>query len=261
MNEKLKNIDVAKLNQMNETLVAEFTPPTSRGDRTCLSYWYPKIKDLVPTPKTDIVQTDCKLWKLLDGNKPDGYHEFLDQLTEAAIRIDGLIEDGLAAVFLRTGHTSGKHNWDRCCYLDHDLDGHVRSLVEFSAMVDIMGLPTEVWAVREYLPVESLFRCVAYGGMPVVPERRYFVDGGKLLYSIPYWPEQALEEGEPDDETWRQKMPIVQQPFGPEADDMALKCGEACGGKWSVDVLLTRKGYYVTDMAEAEKSWGWNREP
>lgn len=38
---------------------------------------------------------------------------------------------------------------------------------------------------------------------------------------------------------------------------MACKCGELCGGKWSVDVLLTRKGYYVTDMAEAEKSYGW----
>lgn len=236
-----------------------YTPPT-REDRTCLSYWFPKIDGLVPTPRTEIIRTDVELWQLIDGGTPDGYNGLLDAITEAALRMDGLFEDGSGAAFLRTGHTSGKHNWSRCCYLTHDLDGHVKALVEFSAMAGLFGLPTAVWAVREYLSVDPLFRCTAYGGMPVVPERRYFVDGGELLYSIPYWPEQALEEGEPDDHSWREKLATVQQDFSPEAEEMVRKCGAACGGKWSVDVLLTRDGYYVTDMAEAEKSWGWKQD-
>jgi hypothetical protein len=244
------------VSEMKAEIEAGYTPPKG-DDRTCLGFWFPKIVGIVPTPRTEIIRTNVELWRLLEGEIPDDYYLFLDRLVEAAIRIDGLFEDNMGAAFLRTGHTSGKHDWSRCCYLTHDLDGHVRALVEFSAMAGFFGLPTEVWAVREYLPVEPLFRCTAYGGMPVVPERRYFVDGGELLYSIPYWPEQALLEGNPDDTEWREKLPVVQQEFGPEAEAMARECGEACGGKWSVDVLLTRDGYYVTDMAEAEQSWGW----
>lgn len=248
MSEHASAIDV------NATFGAGYTPPIGE-DRTCMSWWYPKIQGLVPTPRTEIVKAGIELWRLIDDETPDGYYGFLTRLGEMAVKVaPGHIEQ---PVFLRTGHTSGKHNWKCCCYLDYDLDGHVRALVNFSAMAGFFGLPYDVWAVREYLPVEPLFRCTAYGDMPVVPERRYFVDGGKLLYSIPYWPEQALQEGEPDEPNWRDKLPIVQREFTEAAAKMARTCGEACGGKWSVDVLLTRDGYYVTDMAEAEKSWGW----
>jgi hypothetical protein len=36
--------------------------------------------------------------------------------------------------------------------------------------------------------------------------------------------------------------------------DLANAAGQAVGGAWSVDVLETRRGWYVTDMAEAASS-------
>jgi hypothetical protein len=258
--EQVAKIDVDALQAFNAKVLEEFgagyTPPVGE-DRTCLSWWYPKIEGLVPTPRTEIVRAGISLTDLIDGKEPKGFDEFCGRLAEAGSRIQAHNPTGY--LFLRTGHTSGKHNWDYCCRvgLGDSYQSHVASLVEFSAMAGFFGLPTEVWAVREMLPVNLAFRCQDYGNMPVVPERRYFIDGGKLLYSIPYWPEDALRQGSPDDTNWRDKLPVVQQEFSESAADMARKCGEACGGKWSVDVLLTRDGYYVTDMAEAEKSWGW----
>jgi hypothetical protein len=37
--------------------------------------------------------------------------------------------------------------------------------------------------------------------------------------------------------------------------DLANAAGRAVGGAWSIDVLETRRGWYVTDMAEAASSW------
>ena len=123
-------------------------------------------------------------------------------------------------------------------------------------MVDMMGLPHDVWVVREMLNVEPLFRCDRYAWMPVVRERRYFVDGPTVLYSIPYWPEDALEQGGPDTEDWRDHMGLLNAPV--EGDALASKCGQAVGGKWSVDILEAVDGLYIIDMATAERSYGWN---
>jgi hypothetical protein len=37
--------------------------------------------------------------------------------------------------------------------------------------------------------------------------------------------------------------------------ELANAARQAVGGAWPIDVLETRCGWYVTDMAEAEKSW------
>jgi len=79
------------------------------------------------------------------------------------------------------------------------------------------------------LPTQPLFRCRLYGNMPVVREWRYFVDGGKLLYGIPYWPEEALEQGGPDADDWREHLKLLQtEPSG--TDVLAKKAGECIGG-------------------------------
>jgi len=38
---------------------------------------------------------------------------------------------------------------------------------------------------------------------------------------------------------------------------LATQAGKAVGGAWSVDILETERGWYVTDMAEAHKSSHW----
>lgn len=235
---------------------------TRPQNKTCLSYWFPKIMGLVPVPRTEIVYTNIDFWVIDDGKRPEGLDELLDCLKRSIgiIKSEGDTSD---PVFLRTGYTSGKHRWKDTCFLADEtkLEEHVVEIAYFSMLADFRGLDTSVWAVREFLKCPVMFECNAYRGMPVTPERRYFVDGPDVLYSIPYWPEDSLLEGSPNDPDWREKLSVIQAEFPQEAIEMSRKCGAACGGKWSVDVLLTNNGPVVTDMAEAEKSWGWKHVP
>jgi len=45
-----------------------------------------------------------------------------------------------------------------------------------------------------------------------------------------------------------------------ELHELASQAGKACGGQWSVDLLETDRGWYITDMAEAVKSYGYDKE-
>src|SRR4051812_17410817 len=85
-------------------------PPTI--DRNDLAYWFPRLEATgVPVPRTAIVTTDLDLSLVFEaGDTPEGFRNFLAHLTLAA---DAL---GYPA-FLRTGHTSGKHDWPRTCFL------------------------------------------------------------------------------------------------------------------------------------------------
>src|SRR5690606_15584568 len=118
-----------------------------------------------------------------------------------------------------------KHQWRDCCGLEGParIRQHVLALVEWSAMAGLIGLPTDAWVVREMLPVKPLLICMDYRYMPVVRERRYFVSGDtkKVLYSLPYWPEDALEKGKPSDPEWRNFLEQLHEPFGPEGDRLA----------------------------------------
>ncbi len=42
-----------------------------------------------------------------------------------------------------------------------------------------------------------------------------------------------------------------------EIRSLASRAGAAIGGAWSVDILETTRGWFVTDMAEAHKSYHW----
>jgi hypothetical protein len=229
-------------------------------DKTCLSYWFPLICAAgVPVPATQIVRTDIPLIVLCDGHEPVGWSAFLAEL-KAGCRWIGL------PAFLRTGFGSGKHDWDRCCHLrDIDkLDQHVANLVEWSNTVDMMGLPTDVWAVREMLPVEPLAVLPHYGNMPLVQEWRVFVRDGKVECLHSYWPKDAIgrgmPDGAPDEEVDRlyNLAALTSPDLFNDCLELAEFAGQAVGGGyWSVDVLPTKRGLYVTDMAAGERSWHW----
>ena len=240
-------------------------------DKNCLSYWFPRIKAAgLPVPETRIVRTKVDLTPL-DG-LPPGSSEFLSRLSEAADAIG-------YPVFLRTGHGSGKHEWTRTCCVTEpkQLGQHVYNLVEWSCMVDMAGLPTNVWAVREMLPTTPLF--TAFRGMPICREFRVFVDGPEVVCEHPYWPPKALVQGFPRKQSvqWGLDEDIRQLPENfdrlywdlcslPEGDrrkvtQLASLAGAVLGGKWSVDVLETKRGWYLTDVAEADRSFHWDGCP
>lgn len=242
--------------------------------RNCLSHWFPVLRDAgLPVPGTEIVKSDGCLSSLLHGVEPDGFSALLDGISEAVRKIEQLSSCGNVPVFLRTGQVSGKHNWRECCCLmpDDSVGDHVRSFVEWSAMVDFLGLPTDVWAVREMLPVSPIVYLKRYGGMPLVSEVRCFIDGGEVTCVHPYWPMDAIREGFSDDQVsaglsadhcYKLAVAGCFSDGGlPLPDVMRLARDVAClfegDGSWSVDILRTDRGFFVTDMADASMSFHW----
>lgn len=235
-------------------------------NRNCLSYWFPKLAAAgLPVPRTRIVRADIDLTPLCDGKEPEGFAEFLDRLRLAALAISDV-----GPWFLRTGQGSGKHDWKHTCHVTHTdrLGFHVRNLVEWSHMVSIFGLAHDVWAVREMLPVTPVATLTRYGDMPLVREVRAFVEDGKVACIHPYWPEGSIRQGMDRTASEAVAMAVVSGAKLSRAEALpALLLAEnvapvfAGDGAWSVDLLETRNGWYVTDLAEAHCSYHWEGCP
>lgn len=229
----------------------------AREDRNCLSYWFPALLGAgIPVPRTTMITTALPLDLMLDGEHIPGFDDFLAGLIIAARNLGG------PPVFLRTGHTSGKHQWRETCYVAEvgTLASHVYRLVEHSALADIMGLPTEVWAVREFLSTVPAFH--AFEGLPITRERRYFVRDGAVEDHGAYWPADAVEHTA-DVADWLGRLAAINdEPASEVAELSALsaKVGRVLPGYWSVDWLhTTDRGWVCTDMAEGDRSWHWGR--
>jgi hypothetical protein len=232
-------------------------------NKTCLSYWFPKIESAgLPVPKTLIFDMNEEvqrgIYRVFDGEPMwRGSADWIATNLGPAVDFVGL------PAFLRTGLTSGKHRWKDTCFVDDagKLASHVVALVEFSECCDFMGLPWSKWVVREMLPTVHQFTADRYGDMPVCREFRFFVRDGEVQCVHPYWPRESLEQGmrqAAEDFDWRYQclsyMPGVDTC---ELYRLAATAGKAVGGYWSVDILETKRGWFVTDMAEGEKSWHW----
>lgn len=226
------------------------------ADRNCLSFWFPILERAgLPVPRTRVIRVDTDLTPLLDGDM-----SILPAVMALHKEIDaGARELGGYPVFLRTGHGSGKHDWRHSCYLGarEEIASHVAALVEWSHLVDLMGFPTDVWAVRELLPTVPF--ATVFAGMPVCREFRCFVDDGEVAYVHPYWPREALREGSPDElPPWVYEDLCALEPADRQTvTDLAAHAGHVLGGRWSIDVLDTRNGWFITDVAEAERSFHW----
>lgn len=235
-------------------------------DKNCLTFWFPILQAAgLPVPETHIIKTPGRWGELTDGlddGKPPAYFDDLCRsIGEAAAKV------GYPA-FLRTGQGSGKHDWKNTCFLPdaESIPKHVCALVEWSAMVDFMGLSCEFWCVRRMLPVEPVCVLPRYGDMPLVKEVRVFVKGGEVICGHPYWPADAIRAGmawQPHNSDNRREM--SRQAF--ELSDgtisplpwlwIATKAAAVFKdhGDFSVDLLATRDGWFVTDCALAARSF------
>ncbi len=231
-------------------------------DKNCLSYWYPKIADVVPTPATYVFKSDSLDW-ILDppfGETKERV-EVLQDLTKKIQYATFMV--GGPPAFFRTGLLSAKHGWEETCFFsgNRSIQQHIYNLVESSHLYSMFGLSTDVWVVREMLQSKPLF--VAFQGMPITREFRCFVEDGRVVCFQPYWPSKAIEGHVKECRDWRPKLIEASALRDDERSEIGLlasKCGERLGGKWSVDVLETEDGWYVIDLALAEASWGYKDE-
>lgn len=228
-------------------------------DKSALSYWFPKIEAAgLPVPRTKLFnmpkEASADVWALFDGKESNtGMSAFAAQIKEAAV------EMGLP-VFLRTDHTSGKHNWERTCYVtDADkIAAHIASIAEFSECCGMFGeLPWDKWVVREFLPIIPYGVCPGYGNMPINREFRFFVEDGEVKCFHPYWPAESLEQGGAPNTLGYNNLCSLASKDERELRDLASRAGKAVGGAWSIDMLDTERGWFITDMAEAHKSFHW----
>jgi len=235
-------------------------------DKTALSWWFPKIEAAgLPVPRTKIISMPSLardyVWTAFDGKEGGAdqraaFEAFCGEIAEAGA------EFGFPC-FLRTDLTSAKHGWERTCYLPtpEDIPAHVFAIAEFSECADIFGLDWSTWAVREMLPTIPLGTCPGYGNMPVCREFRVFVDDGVGRCAHPYWPRAALEQGGADTSICAEMVRPMVGRSGGIILALAMRAGAALGGSWSVDILETSNGWYVTDLAEAHKSFHWEGCP
>ncbi len=233
--------------------------------RTAMSYWLPRIIEAgLPVPRTRFVMmsepAQSHIWNLFDGNPEpktkNALNWFLMNLASRCAEVS-------MPCFLRTDHTSAKHSWRDSCHLPNSsretLLGHVLEIAEFSVVADFMGLPWDTWAVRELLPTQPAFYAFR-GRMPITCEFRIFVVNGELICSHPYWPKGAIEMHVDESEfpDWKNKLLVIQQTKRADAILLALAASKAVPGEaWSVDVLKTDRGWFITDMAPAIVSWHW----
>jgi hypothetical protein len=89
-----------------------------------------------------------------------------------------------------------------------------------------------------------------------LPEYEAFIDHWQ-----PYWPVHSIQE--PSVEDWQERLEGESDMFQSEYDELsaiALKAvsGFYGGDAWSVDLLETERGWFVTDMALAESSFRYD---
>ncbi|MBV8781157.1 MAG: hypothetical protein JO353_07140 [Phycisphaerae bacterium] len=252
------------MTETTESNTITTTEPISRDNKTRLSFWFPRIKAHgLPVPKTEIIRTKLFLAGLLE-EKPahefsDGFLEFMDEIRGAGDRLGW-------PCFLRTDYTSAKHYWKKTCFVEdrYAIASHVAEIVEFSELADIMGLPTDVWVVRELLKTDPAFHAFS-GDMPITQEFRFFVEGGRVSHIQPYWPANAIEQGRPAATDWRGRLREINRLEDHDRrilSEMSLQAFRALGeGDWSIDWLLTTdRDWVLTDMAEASRSFRYEPE-
>jgi hypothetical protein len=218
-----------------------------------MAYWFPLLQQIrMRIPETILIHTGyCDLGMMVDGKKPKGFDLFLNRLKEAIADI------GLPC-FLRSGMTSNKHDWKHSCYVENveKLTNHIFSIVEYSFIANISGLPLDysIWAVRKIIPTRALF--FDFDEMPIVKERRLFINKGKLVCNHPYWPSDCFHRKHPKKEIT--DLQSISENESAELKLMAEHVGKYFTGYWSVDFLQDADGnWWLTDMAVGERSYHW----
>lgn len=230
-------------------------------DRNSMCHWWPLVKDLpIPMPETIIVEIGDELKQF--------YYDVMDlfgapegtKLPDPAWMAD--IERAADAlgypVFMRTDECSGKHDWERTCFVAtrEGVRNHVFAVCGANEEADILGLPYRAIVVRKYIEPAAAFTAF-WGKLPIGRERRYFVRYGQVQCRHSYWPEEALSS--PSVEDWRERLrELNAQSAGEEQllRGYAEQIAARLEGYWSVDFMCSAEPrWYFIDAALGDDSW------
>ena len=222
-------------------------------DENSMLLWYPKIKDLdIPQPETIVYEIPKDVLSNLVEENADN----LDM-----IEINKIADKIGYPLFLRTDQSSGKHSWEKTCFVSkrEDLKKHIFEVISDNLLADLMGLPFEALVFRKYIPMKNLFTAF-WGKMPVNPEIRFFIKDGKIQCCWHwYWIEEAIKDA--SIENWKEVMQIEKHNLS-KAEIMTLefeaqKVADVFKEDyWSVDFCKSKENIWILiDMAKGERSW------
>jgi len=243
-----------------------------KKDKNCLSSWFPLLQQAgLPVPTTHFTVLDEGVpGELLDACDRDTSIEKCSPRIQSFVKwlSDSckFFQDDRA--FLRTGHTSGKHDYvNTCClrwpYTPLDVFNHVKHLVRYSESCGVVGFPCDVWAVRKFLNEASELVFTAFNGTPIRREFRVFTEGDAVLCMHPYWPADSVEStvSPLDRDDWKPILKEISKIRPSEAAHLielarsASFALEPLGDRWSIDFLETNIGWFITDVADADQSF------
>jgi len=224
-------------------------------------YWLPRLQNGrglgLPIPDTRVVPYDhaAIIAMLEDDGSPEAWLRLVNEVQHVANMVD-------YPVFLRTDIASAKHSGPSA-YLALG-NSHVATALSATIEDQEMHFPPRptpsAFLVRRYLRLLHYF--TAFDGLPIGREYRAFVNMGTMLCMHPYWPEDAVAEGNPSHENWREMMHVMYGGTQTPGMDTPLLQGLAevaatkCGGYWSVDFAQDVDGaWWLIDMAPGIESW------
>ncbi len=225
-------------------------------DKTSMCFWWDKVKHLdIPMPNSIIVPFDKPTQRAYDSLNEVGLVQ-----NRMVMRLADTIDK--YPVFIRTDESSAKHSWINSCFIENKdrLRSNLYRILEFNLTCDIMGLPATAFVIREYIPMAEVFK--AFVDMPVNPERRYFINDGKVICHHAYWIEKAISAAYHKTDLPADWKSILADANYEDEDEIVLLTkqanliAEVLDGFWSVDFCKALDGtWYFIDMAIGQRSW------
>ena len=216
-------------------------------NENAIEYWYPKIKDIVPTPKTAIIPAERK-W--------DKSGEFLYVPKRYVKEIIKQASDFTFPIFLRASDSSCKHDWKDTCFVPNIevLEKHIHRIANECEALDVFGgVSLSSYAIREYIEMDSKFKFF-WGELPINSERRYFIYNHKVICHHPYWTSESIK-----DPQYTELLIELNTDTNEEKDLLnryACQIAEKFDGYWSIDFCRAKtKKWYCIDMANGKESW------
>ena len=228
------------------------------SEKNSFCYWFPRVAHLVPTPRSIIVPFEKEKYSIYNMFEDASV---FDSFVKKLVKIIW-VNNFRYPVFMRTDYFSGKHHFKQTCFVEgpEKLKLNLLRLLDESLAVSLFGLPVNAIIIREYVELDWKFK--AFMGLPIAPERRYFIRDGKVQCHHPYWPEDAIkfwEKGYVPPEDWRERLYQMNIEHPREVkllSSYAAKIAKKMDGYWSVDFAKTKTGkWLLIDMGLGEVSW------
>jgi hypothetical protein len=234
----------------------------ARQNKTCQSYWFPRLPADIPVPKTALIEfpLDLQMLCLRAFEDEELGDDEKEQLERGISKVREMTDLFGYPVFVKTGLFSDKHSWS--CYVP-DREALGRAIVQIVYSWACVGgmEESEFIVVREMIPTRPYM--LFAGRMPVTRERRYFAEDGEVKWHQPYWPREAFPEWAKTDLLGHESIEVALGHLNDETEEevqrlsaLARSISTAIPGAWSMDFLQDIHGnWWLIDMAEAHKSY------